>query len=116
MTLNDYVIDVHLANEKWWTDLATGQRKQRNVGEMLMLITSELAEALEGDRKNLQDDHLPQYRMFDVELVDALIRLLDLMGSTGMDAEEIFRAKMAYNATRADHQLAHRMAAGGKKY
>jgi len=45
-----------------------------------MLTTSELAEALEGDRKNLMDDKLPQYKMFDVEIVDTFIRLFDIAG------------------------------------
>ena len=43
-------------NAGWWTDLKTGLRKERNDGEMLMLIVSELAEAMEargyGQSKN----------------------------------------------------------------
>lgn len=56
----------------------TGYAKlARNVGEMLMLAASELSEALEGHRKQLPDDKLPQFRMFDVEIVDCFIRLFD---------------------------------------
>lgn len=55
-TLNDYAREVHKANEKWWIDLETGESKQRNVGELLMLATSELAEAMEGHRKNKMVD------------------------------------------------------------
>jgi hypothetical protein len=78
--LNELALDVHAANEKWWTDLETGKPKQRNVGEMLMLMVSELAEAMEGDRKDLMDDKLPHRKMLEVELADALIRGLDLAG------------------------------------
>lgn len=31
----------------WWNDPRTGEPIQRNTGEMLMLITSEVAEAME---------------------------------------------------------------------
>lgn len=36
----------------------------------------------------------------DVELIDALIRLLDLLGSRGTDVEELLRQKLAFNQTR----------------
>lgn len=71
---------VHGANKKWWIDLDTEQPVQRNVGELLMLAVSELAEALEGHRKNLQDDKLPHRSMFEVEIADCMIRLLDIAG------------------------------------
>lgn len=104
------------ANEKWWIDINTGEPKERNIGEMLMLCTSELAEALEGDRKNLMDDKLPQYKMFDVEMVDCLIRILDIAGHKIPKFGEIFEAKMQYNATREDHSIEHRLKEQGKKY
>jgi hypothetical protein len=108
---------VHTANRKWWTNIHTGEYPiKRNVGELLMLVNSELVEALEGDRKGLQDDKLPQYKMFDVELVDALIRLLDLFGAYNIPVDEIFEAKMNYNANRADHKIENRLKDGGKKY
>ncbi len=78
--LNQLALEVHEANAKWWTDLETGEPKKRNIGEMLMLMVSELAEAMEGDRKNLMDDKLPHRKMLEVELADALIRGLDLAG------------------------------------
>jgi hypothetical protein len=58
----------------WWSDPATGQPKDRNVGEILMLIVSEIAEAMEGHRKSLMDDKLPHRPMLEVELADACIR------------------------------------------
>ena len=39
--------------------------KPREVGTDLMLITSEIAEAMEGARKNLMDSHLKNRKMFD---------------------------------------------------
>jgi hypothetical protein len=80
-TLRDMANTVHAANKKWWTDLKTGAPLDRNWGEMCMLVVSELAEAMEGDRKNLMDDKLPHRKMFEVELADALIRVLDMLGS-----------------------------------
>ncbi len=107
---------VEIANLKWWQDPVTREPKERNTGELLMLAVSELAEALEGDRKNLQDDKLPQYKMFDVEIVDCIIRLLDTAAHRIPNLGEIFEAKMVFNAIRVDHTHAHRIAEGGKKY
>lgn len=70
-------------------------------GQQLMLIVSELSEAMEADRKDLQDDHLPQYKGFDVELIDANIRILDFIGSNkNVDYDKIFKDKIEYNESR----------------
>lgn len=114
--LNVIAARVASVNQKWWTNLETGEMKKRNVGEMLMLCTSELAEALEGDRKDLMDDKLPQYKMFDVEIVDCFIRLFDIAGHLIPQFGEIFEVKMAYNAIREDHKIESRLKEGGKKY
>ena len=82
----------------------------------LALIHSEVSESMEGDRKGLKDDHLPQYDMRAVELADAAIRCFDLAGAYGYDLGEIIAAKLTYNATRADHKPEARAAAGGKAY
>lgn len=116
MNLNDYAAESHKANEKWWLDLQTGQRIQRNVGELLMLCVSELAEAMEGHRKNLPDDKLPHRRMLEVELADCVIRILDLCGGMGLDLEGAYQEKSVYNAARADHKVEARLADNGKKY
>lgn len=75
---------VHEANQKWWHDLVTGERLDRNVGEMCMLKVSELAEAMEGVRKNLQDEHLPEFTSEEVEIADAIIRALDYMAGRNL--------------------------------
>lgn len=107
---------INKLNEKWWFDIETGQPLKRNVGELLMLCVSELAEAMEGDRKDLMDDKLPQYKMFDVEIADTFIRLFDICGARNINIDEIVEAKLAYNAQREDHKVEARLKAGGKKY
>ena len=100
----------------WWTDLATGEPLQRNVGELLMLCVSELSEAMEGHRKNLMDDKLPHRKMLEVELADAVIRIFDLAGSQGFDLGGAIAEKMAFNVSREDHTIAHRLGENGKKF
>ena len=52
----------------------------RTVAHCIALIHSELSEALEGDRKSAQDDHLPEFTSLEVELADTVIRIFDLAG------------------------------------
>ena len=116
LILNELASRVHLANERWWYDLETGDRLTRNVGEMIALMHSELSEALEGHRKSLESDHLPGFSMLEEEMADLLIRMLDFCGALGLELGEAFVEKMAFNATRADHTREARLAEGGKKY
>lgn len=80
----------------FWSDNVS----DRNRGELIALVHSELSEALEADRKQLKDDHLPEYDGFDVELVDALIRLFDMFGAYNIPLDEILQKKLQYNAAR----------------
>lgn len=114
--LNQYAAEVHEANAKWWLDLHTGERINRNVGELLMLCVSELAEAMEGHRKNLPDDKLPHRKMFEVELADCVIRILDISAGMDLDLEGAYQEKMAFNAQREDHKREARLSENGKKY
>jgi NTP pyrophosphatase (non-canonical NTP hydrolase) len=115
-SLNGFAKMCHEANIKWWYDLNTGALLDRNKGEMLMLMVSEIAEAMEGERKDLMDDHLPHRKMAEVELADALIRIFDYAGAYNMDLTGAFKEKMAYNLTRKDHTKEARLAEGGKKF
>lgn len=100
--------------------------KERNMGELLMLINSELVEALEAHRKNRWTNgyDIQMMRDFDVfdehnssaefkvdfeknvkdtfedEIADAFIRLADLCGGLGINIEAHIACKMAYNKTR----------------
>jgi NTP pyrophosphatase (non-canonical NTP hydrolase) len=88
-----------------------------NIGELLMLITSELGEALESHRKGKTSDwesynkdldtlgetesfkaHIKD--TFEDEIADAVIRLLDLSARLNIDLEKQINAKVEYNKSR----------------
>lgn len=105
----------------WWTDPATGEPIDPHtpylIPAKLMLIVSEVAEAMEGDRKDLMDDKLPHRKMIAVELADAIIRCADLAGVLGFDdLGDIIVEKLTFNAQRADHKPENRAKEGGKAY
>lgn len=100
----------------WHTDIETGQLLDRNKGEMISLIHSEVSEALEGERKNLMDDHLPNRPMPEVEMADAVIRIMDYCGRFGYDIGGAIIEKMEYNKNRSDHKIENRKKDIGKKF
>ena len=100
----------------WYDDVHTGEPIERNQGEQIALIHGELSQALEGLRTGSQDRHLPHRKRAEVELTDALIRILQLAGALRMDLSGALVEKLAYNAKRADHKPESRAAAGGKKF
>lgn len=71
-------VRMHQLNSKWWHDIDTGEPLDLDRGERIFLVMSELVEAGEAYRKNLMDDHLPQYKGEVVEIADTLIRLFDM--------------------------------------
>lgn len=95
----------------------------KNIGELLMLVVSELGEALEAHRKdrravpdcffvegkNPYTDNYDKWEFdfkenikdtFEDELADAVIRICDMCGYLGIDLEKHIELKMKYNATR----------------
>ena len=101
--------------------------EKREIGTLLMLIVSELSEALEADRKNRHADFelfiderllsgmtfADSFKLhikdtFEDEIADTFIRLFDLCGALGIDIDRHIQLKMEYNSTR---EYKH-----GKKY
>lgn len=126
--MRSWIEDIAARNKAagWWTNLRTGEPLDRNVGELLMLVTSEVVEAFEGHRKSkpgaiVMDDHLPHRRAFEVEIADVFIRLGDLSGNlvdsdgAPYDVAGAITEKLAYNAQRADHKVENRVKPGGKE-
>ena len=115
--INECARDCHNAAVKggWWHE-SNGKKKDRNVGELLCLIHSEISEAMEGARKGLYDSHLKNKTMMEVELADAIIRIFDLSESKGFNIGETIYEKLEYNRSRADHKIENRMKKGGKKF
>jgi len=109
-------------NNGWWHDPDTGEELPTKgflgahvIGCKIGLINSEVSEIMEGHRKQKMDDKLPQYSAMDVEIVDVLIRLLDLAGKMDTPVDEIYGEKMKFNDVRPDHALENRKQ-GGKLY
>lgn len=101
----------------WYTDLETGENMvgKRNLGELMMLMVTEIAEAYEGVRKNLMDDKLTHRKMPEVEFADLLIRALDTGAANGFDIGGALVEKMEFNRTRDDHKIENRRKPNGKK-
>ncbi|MEA3356607.1 MAG: MazG nucleotide pyrophosphohydrolase domain-containing protein [Candidatus Bipolaricaulota bacterium] len=79
----------------WWDE-------PRPVGEVLMLMVTELAEAMEAYREgDPESKKIQGYSRLEEELADVLIRLLDFAGGKGFDIEGAVAAKMVYNETRS---------------
>lgn len=99
-----------LATDRGWYD------NPREDGTMIALMHSELSEALEGVRKDKQDDHLPHRKSVEVELADTVIRILDYGIQKGLDIPGAIAEKHRYNVNREDHSKAARAKKGGKAF
>ena len=96
--------------------LVSVANQERNPLELIALMHSELSEGLEGVRKDQMDDKLTHRKMIEVELADAIVRILDYAGGFNLDVGGALVEKLVFNITRPDHQAANRLADGGKKY
>ncbi len=101
MTIYELIADSHkTAKEKGWWD------GERNFGEQLMLMVSELSEAMEEYRVH-GTDILNMLRIEDgkpegiaAEFADVFIRMADTCGRYHIPIEEALRLKAEYNRQR----------------
>lgn len=83
------------AKEKGWWD------EERNDGEMIALMHSELSEALEALRKGDPfDDKVPTSLSLSVELADVVIRIMDFAEARGLNLPAAIVDKHNFNTTR----------------
>ena len=73
----------------------------RNDGEMIALMHSELSECLEALRHgNPPSEHIPDYFAVEEELADLIIRIMDTACARGWDVGNAIIAKMEFNNGR----------------
>lgn len=104
-----------LATEAGWWD-GIDVNAPFVIPSKLCLVHSEVSEAMEGERKDLMDDHLPHRKMVEVELADTMIRIMDLAGAMNLDLGGAMVEKLLYNTQRSDHKVDNRAKTNGKKF
>lgn len=122
--LNNLAKEIHEQNVKagWWNDPVTGESLLGNantpyvIATKMLLIMSELSEAVEAYRKDLMDDKLPHRTGVETELADLQIRLFDVCGALKLDIGGAVAEKRKFNSTRSDHKVENRVKKGGKKF
>lgn len=76
----------------------------RTIGDLLMLMVSELSEAYEEHRKWHEPDevyvHAGKPEGIPIELADCVIRILSFAGKHNINLQQAILDKMAYNETR----------------
>lgn len=107
MEINKLIEEAHknASNKGFWEDWSQANNVQADnteirinmtnnaLGNRLMLISGEVAEAHEALRKK-------DYENFKEELADIVIRVADLAGGLGIDLEEEIKKKMEKNKNR----------------
>lgn len=84
-----------------------------NHSEKMMLVVTELSEAVEGLRgapfPGIPDTHLTNRPMVEAELADVVIRVMNYASHCGLDLFGAIVEKAAFNATRSRRH-------GGKRF
>jgi NTP pyrophosphatase (non-canonical NTP hydrolase) len=71
------------------------------LGNKLMLMVTEIAEAHEAIRKNLdKSEHIPEYTALEEEIADTVIRILDFSGYNKLRLGDAIKAKLIFNQSR----------------
>lgn len=86
----------YMAKQKGWWD------SERNDGELIALMHSELSEALEALRHgDPPSGHIPEFTGLAEELADVIIRIMDMAEYKKLDLSGAIMAKIAFNETRS---------------
>lgn len=84
--------------DMWFTQCQGFDRK--NFDGDVMLAVTELAEAVEADRKPGPSSHVPAFTGVEEEIADAMVRLFHIAGKYKLCLGDAFYAKMQFNFTR----------------
>jgi NTP pyrophosphatase (non-canonical NTP hydrolase) len=120
INFNDFAKQVYKGNAEkgFWDDSSHDKKDAKDVALKLMLITSELGEAMEAHRKGRffipelfktnWAKMMPFQELFEKttkdtfedEIADAMIRLFDMAGGLNIDLNYHIMNKLKYNGTR----------------
>ena len=108
-SINTAALIVHnMAKDKgWWTPIPDedGHPRVKSLTECIALVMSECSEAIEAFREGgvanafVIDEGKPEG--WAVELIDAIIRILDTLMWYGIEPQRILDTKIRYNSTRS---------------